>query len=261
MAPGNLWTLYVPLNDGLMVPASPPVIRCFMVTRQKRVVLRNLLSAGPTDREIVEATVAFVNGATIVIDDVPDSLKHLRLEAAPMLPAERQVAEDSLRVLQGLIYGATDSSPEADSGIAADDEAALQARYRLVYRKFLARLLCDPSAISREFSDKGLMSKLPIDTYLLDRGDGLSIVHHYHLNTFFDVTQIGTAYLLDRTRDYTRKLCQCQLRSCGKFFFEVQPPTGRPQRKYCCKGHMEEAHAQNAGKRMKKFRSKPARKK
>lgn len=230
-----------------------------MVTAKKTVILRNLFSENsPTEREIVEATIAFVNGATIVVDDVPDSLKHLQLVPAPMTPTQRRIAEDSLRGWRKLVHGG--KPPETNIRDASEDEGLLQSRFRLVYREFLAKLLHDPRAIPRTFTDMGFLSKLPVETYLHATADGLSIVHHYHLDTFFDATQVGTALLLDQTKDFGRKICQCQLGTCGKFFFEIQPATGRPQRKYCCSDHMTDAHNQNAAKRMKKFRSKPARK-
>src|ERR1700686_2296778 len=42
---------------------------------------------------------------------------------------------------------------------------------------------------------------------------------------------------------YGSNLCQCKLPGCGRFFFVKKKATGRPQRLYCSRPHMLEAHA------------------
>src|ERR1700735_2202068 len=108
--------LLVPLNDDLIVPASPPGIDHLMVTKRKTVTLRHLFSQNATEQQIVGATLDFVNGATIVIDEVPDSLKYLEFEPFPMTPMRRQVAESSLETWRKMIYG--DKAPQIDVGDA-----------------------------------------------------------------------------------------------------------------------------------------------
>jgi len=60
--------------------------------------------------------------------------------------------------------------------------------------------------------------------------------------------------LMDTKRTYGRDLCLCRFKSCGKFFFVVRPPRGRPQRKYCKREHMLLAHAANAAERVRRSR-------
>lgn len=49
--------------------------------------------------------------------------------------------------------------------------------------------------------------------------------------------------LSDDAQPFGRALCRCRLKSCGRFFLEQKPRTGRPQRLYCSREHMLAAHA------------------
>jgi hypothetical protein len=63
--------------------------------------------------------------------------------------------------------------------------------------------------------------------------------------------------LLDAEKPYRRKLCQCNLRDCGKFFFAKLPKngTGRPQTEYCPdSNHRELAHRATAPERVRHSR-------
>src|ERR1700674_605061 len=95
-----------------------------MVTRKKQVILRNLFSENsPTESEIVEATVAFVNGATIVIDDVPESLKYLELVEAPATPTQMRVAKDSLKTWKRLLQSLR-GNKSSESELEIDEASA-----------------------------------------------------------------------------------------------------------------------------------------
>jgi hypothetical protein len=45
------------------------------------------------------------------------------------------------------------------------------------------------------------------------------------------------------------ELCQCTLEGCTRYFLVKKPKTGRPQRLYCTREHMLEAHGKNATQR------------
>jgi hypothetical protein len=49
--------------------------------------------------------------------------------------------------------------------------------------------------------------------------------------------------LADDAQPFGRALCRCRLKSCGQFFLEQKPRTGRPQRLYCSREHMLAAHS------------------
>lgn len=65
-------------------------------------------------------------------------------------------------------------------------------------------------------------------------------------------------WLLDGSRPYGADLRQCQLASCGKFFFKIQPKRGRPQELYCTHEHMITAHEQTGTERMRRSRKQRA---
>lgn len=60
--------------------------------------------------------------------------------------------------------------------------------------------------------------------------------------------------LTDPSKPYGSDLCQCQLGTCGKFFFVQKPKTGRPRRNYCCDEHMLEVHEAQSPARVEKSR-------
>jgi hypothetical protein len=245
----------VPLSRALIVPTSPPPTSDFMVTAKRKFTLRvNFTGGSPTDRDIVDATIAFVNGAKVVIVDTlgPDDWTR-----GPLTPNERKLAEESLTTWKKLVYG--DQPRPSGSVRSAGGAELLETEYRTVHRDFLAWLLRDSGAVARRYAELGIASQFLVEVYLHAAPDGFAITRLYRLDSYFKVLQVGIALLVDPEKRLLRKLCRCQLKSCGGFFFEIQPPTGRPQRKYCCSDHMLEAHRLDAPKRMKKFRKRAAR--
>jgi hypothetical protein len=67
-------------------------------------------------------------------------------------------------------------------------------------------------------------------------GDSLAGFAHYA-----PTPQIARLLLLfvHPERPYGRDLCQCQLASCGQFFFAIRDKPGMPRMKYCTKEHMD----------------------
>jgi hypothetical protein len=63
-------------------------------------------------------------------------------------------------------------------------------------------------------------------------------------------------YLIaDSARGFGDDLCRCKLDECGKWFLANKPPTGRPQRLYCGKPHMDQAHERGSTARARKSRA------
>lgn len=58
----------------------------------------------------------------------------------------------------------------------------------------------------------------------------------------------------DDSRPYARDLCECKLASCKRLFLAKKPAVGRPQRVYCKRDHMLEAHAMQSTTRAQKSR-------
>jgi len=76
----------------------------------------------------------------------------------------------------------------------------------------------------------------------------------------FERVSAAVAYavilLIDPRRSFWRQVCRCQLKSCNRFFMERRQETGRPQRRYCSREHMLEAHALRSTERAQRSRAK-----
>jgi hypothetical protein len=249
--------LRVPLNDGLMVPASLPLTDWFMEHMRSKTVMVDTFEDPASEHDLVEATIAFVNGATL---EGHSRAMESTFDMDELSEADTAIAESSLKTWRKQLR------VFRDAGLIKSDETLLttggiQSRYRAVYRDLFSAFIRDPLEASRHLSKVGLLSKLPVETYWQPTANGMAIVHHYRLGNFDDVITVGKALLLDQTKAFAHKLCQCQLGTCGKFFLEKKRATGRPARRYCSKKHMEKAHDLNAAERMKKYRGVPTRKK
>jgi len=64
-------------------------------------------------------------------------------------------------------------------------------------------------------------------------------------------------WLMDKPDTYD--LCQCRLKSCGRFFLAVRPANGRPRRRYCTNRHMIEANMAAAPARVRRSRDRQKR--
>ncbi len=211
-----------------------------------------LESVPKSEQDIAEATVEFINGSELVVEgyDPSEALLDTAVVEGSLQTLGKQVR--AFREMGLLPSAKPEERPESGD---------TSARYRVVYRDIFSAFIRDRDAVSGHFAAQGIMSRLPVETFWMATANGMAIVHRYTFDNFENVITVGAALLFDLGKGFGKKLCQCRLDSCGKFFFEIQPPRGAPQRKYCCSDHMTKAHDLNAGKRMAKHRSKPARKK
>jgi len=64
--------------------------------------------------------------------------------------------------------------------------------------------------------------------------------------------------LLDDARAFGKDLCRCRRPGCERLFLAQKPATGRPQRRYCTREHMLEAHALGSTRRARRSRARRA---
>jgi hypothetical protein len=230
-----------------MVPAIQPLSTQFMEHKRRNPFdLRASERRYPSEAEIVEATVAFTNGATLEVGQLDP-------------PSAREIAEweEGLKFWSVQINLLREEGLLESNALDAPQKRDLESRYRAVYRALISAYLRNPEAVDAQFISQGLSSEILGRTLWMPTENGMSIVHHYQLFTFVDVISLGKSLLMDRARGFAQTLCQCQLSNCGKFFFIEKRATGRPATRYCKKSHMLKAHKLNAPSRMKRMRSEP----
>jgi hypothetical protein len=228
----------------------------------KQLTLRNTASNPLSEEQIVEATIAYANGASVTLLDCVPGLRgaisssaatqKLLADAESLVPTKAETRTlKALGIMRAVIE--KDGIPEFEKRIGAARRELIQGHLK--------------SIVSGEFDAEDRAMYLDNDEffgaisprlYLRKTHRGIAVALYYAFADLFSVVRLGSFFLDDNERPFGKKLCQCELKSCGLFFFEVKPPTGRPQRRYCLKEHMLEAHNLNAVKRMEKHRSKPA---
>lgn len=176
-----------------------------------------------TEREYIEAALAFANGDPNA--EFLGWLDGVRRDPKPVQPGLSQIEEvekdfPNLRteLREGLTY-LTQNDPEHRRGTV-----------------------------------ENLTGWIAIFPVFRSEPDGLKVQHRILAADTRAGMHYALALLLDPSRPYGKDLCQCQLEECGRFFFQIKPPTGRPQRRYCCSDHMDKAHELNSGERVRKSR-------
>jgi hypothetical protein len=203
--------------------------------RKPVVRLENSQQKPLTEREIVEASVDFLNGRRIEIPGWSGD-NEIRFIIA-------------LEEIQSSNAGRTVGKPRNASQPSDEAVQAFRNSFREAQREMLSRLIADPGAVALELKEAApLIDPKPLIRVVQD---GLWLDHFYEFKSELDLVTLGLVLLADpRRRSNWPQLCRCQLPSCGAFFFEKRPPTGRPQRRYCSRTHMLRAHDQNAPRRM-----------
>lgn len=187
------------------------------------------------------ATVAFANGARLDIDGLePTSL------AGSTGEKQLQTSVQLLRLLAERKKLSLDDLPSS-----ADE---LRANWRSDTKVLLALALKRPEKAAAVLAERGSEGLVHVRPILRKVSGGLSLASYYQFATELELVALGQILLIDKDRGFLEKLCQCQLEECGDFFFEVKPPTGRPQRRYCSREHMLRAHDENASARMARRR-------
>jgi hypothetical protein len=223
-------------------------------TKPKRITLRNTPERPLTAEEIVNATISFANGDTLDLKDLVDPFQWSRDGIKPEV-AETYVGNRELR--------RREERDASESGSKPRTIKQIRDQWRFSTRETLTYYLTEPllpedanSLINLDF-----FPRINGRVHFRRTATGLTLDFYYTFATGLDLVSLGELLIEDTERPFGKKLCQCQLKSCGRFFLEVKPPTGRPQRRYCCPEHLKAAHAQNAPKRMQRIRKKPKGKK
>jgi hypothetical protein len=221
--------------------------------KSKIIALKNDSLNPLSEREIVDATIAYANGANLVINGLGD--RHLR----DWLSGQVELRE--LASKAGMKHPL-----DLDPSVMNTDVEEFKTLVRKRAREVIALSFHDVVAAAETFRRGPLVKTATYHSFgircsISDSPKGLRFNTEFAFDTFVDLVELGLALLLDDRRGFREKLCECQWGPCGFLFFEIQPPTGRPQRKYCCSDHMLKAHDLNAAERMKKYRGRPARKK
>ena len=239
----------------------------------RRITLTNDSVNPLTEKQIVDATVAYANGTDLVIHGLwPSGAKGHDMRDQEWV--RKETGDEKLGAYLQLaekmrIASLREGKPNP---FAIDPSVRITTvqEFRVIFRKrvseILALALRDPHAASEIMLDggtiRGLFLTCGVRNSLGKTESGLLRWNtEYTFSMYAELVELGLILMLDERRSFKEKLCQCQWEPCGLFFFEVKPPTGRPQRKYCCSEHLLKAHDENAAKRMKRKRSAPRSKK
>lgn len=184
----------------------------------------------------MEATIAFANGARIEIDGWQSDQKITAGLALAAVAHEQGLAGFEAPPLVTTLEG-------------------FRVRLREVTRQRLSLAIQDPQAAARVAMAAATADLVHPRAVIRLVSGGLSLSHFYEFSTEVELLHLGELLLMDPARAFGSKLCQCQLSTCGAFFLEKKPATGRPQRRYCDPDHMQLAHDQNAASRMRQRRA------
>ena len=226
--------------------------------KPKRITLLNDSFSPLSERQIVDATIGFMNGAELTINGLwAREINGKQLRGDEYL-ADRISLHGELKEVALATRRENASSRGPDVASVTEYKRILRARAGST----VSLSFTDPVAAAKVILDGQLIEGLTYNSWdanysLGPSPKGLRLTHEFRFTTVSDLVELGLALLLDESRGFREKLCQCQWKLCGFFFFEVKPATGRPQRKYCSAEHMLKAHDQKAAKRMRDFREKP----
>jgi hypothetical protein len=236
----------------------------------KRVTLLNDSFNPLSEREIVDATIAFANGADLVINGLmphgwrgSDNLTEEQLLERTGDRYLEQWLSNSVTLREQWPPDGKKNPFELDPAVKTASVEEFRFLLRRRVRETISLSLRNPQAAG-EIVQRGMLVKgVTYNAFGIrcsigaPSPKGLRFNTEYTFATYVDLVELGVVLLLDDRRGFREKLCECRWEPCGFLFFEIQPPTGRPQRKYCCSEHMLKAHDQNAAKRMKKSRGEP----
>lgn len=225
---------------------------------ERRLRLRNTMKSPLSEQDIVDATVAFANGATIELLDLVEPIEPFEpIEFCHATLSESAIAELSMEDAQAALDKNERLLEEYEKSVGQLKTKLLVSVDfdRRLTRDILRAQVSHPLGSTKALLAVDLFPSINIRPRLRKVGNGFSLSFFYFFASESALVHLGRFLLVDRARPFGNKLCQCELESCGLFFFEVKPPTGRPQRKYCCSAHMIKAHDQNAAERMRRKRS------
>jgi len=219
--------------------------------RRKRKQLRLSNTAGSplTENQIVDATIAFANGATLLIDGL-----------VPKDSTSKFVGDDYIEYTLRLSRAVRERGISGFKELNENDNIPTDAedhrkRRRTNTRVRLGWIVNDPKRASEELRGWDVETGIRQKQVLRHTEHGVHLTSHYDFTFEGDLVDLGVILLTDTERGYAGRLCQCQSSSCGDFFFKVQPARGAPRSKYCSDEHMALGHDERAQVRMRNNRA------
>jgi hypothetical protein len=205
-----------------------------------------------SERGFLEYVLQFANGDTN------------RAEMRRYVDLNKEVIEHPAgsvaNVAYALLAAATGKRPDAATLAEADATAVTHLRTQL--REVLSCVMVDRARITEVFllaADDPLKEVWLLPIRIRVPG-GVSLQYHAVINNPASFTTFALILLLDVApgRNFARDLCRCRLKGCDRFFLARKPKTGRPQRLYCTRKHMLEAHTLGSTKRVQRSRARRA---
>lgn len=185
--------------------ASEAGIVRFLVVPRVRWVFGSVAQGAVDSRALIEGALRFANGEDVPIDPTPGQVLHEPL-------------------LQG------------------DNLQKTRESWRTALRQFLGTFRTKPAAAIRSLPEYSLAIHGISGIARFEDGRA-----HFEItvpvNSPEEFRTLLALTLADDAQPFGRALCRCRLKSCGRFFLEQKPRTGRPQRLYCSREHMLAAHA------------------
>lgn len=199
--------------------------------------LLNTAQQPASERELVEATLEFANGADLELNGV-------------LLPPAPPGFHESGQDLWGFPSGEGSTSTAWETVWRESQE-----RLRGNLRDRLVQVIAQPEAAAAVAVRAWRWSRAHPVLRLVPGGLRLAI--HYPLAGVEDLCDLSIALILDVERGRRADLCRCQLETCGQFFFVDRRASNRPRTKYCSPAHMLAFHGGERGAaRVRKHRSK-----
>ncbi len=226
--------------------------------RPKNLTLLNNPTEPLTEQEIVAATVAYANGATLTIRRHSTKAESIVRDAyvAEMIATSNQHRTSKPN---GERNGPLNFVPPA----TVTTEREFYGELRSIVRSTLSAWVKDPVAGARSLIENAPSVLIEYraweiagNTVLRKTPTGFRLGTHYNFESPVQLIEFGLLLLLDEGREFAGNLCQCHYQPCGLFFFEKQGETGRPQRIYCCEDHIELGHNAKGKERMAALRAK-----
>lgn len=254
-----------------MQPASPDKVKWFMAAVHQQQVRRwlehfaenatesaafsvgrgvELLYGTPadgafeSDRGLVEYLLAFANG-----DADRSELQRYIADDRVLRNAAGWANNPAYRLLAMESGKRPARSPKALRLV--DEEIVAQRRVTL--GELLAAVRSDRARASKRFQAAAANMLKQVWSVPRVRGSDGALQHLVVIENSASLHAYATLLLIGPMGS---DLCQCTHEGCTRYFLVKRPETGRPQRLYCTREHMLEAHAKNSTRRSMHSRAK-----
>jgi hypothetical protein len=200
-----------------------------------------------TDAQIVDATLAFVNGADIALN---------RLEPGcsieECISQARKFREFSTNEVE---------RPFLDVPLAFGSTAELHSYLRNRVAVILGHALTDPAATAKVIDKDGFQlipgyyfGSCNVRLVRLHSQSGYRLTSCYEFQNSIQLIELGLFLILAQGTGFRERLRRCKWNGCAWFFLIVKPETGRSKSHYCRSDCMEQLHNSRGAARMKKLR-------